>query len=294
MSDDHSQPFALNAPAKINLTLDMVGRRADGYHLLRSVMQTVDLCDTVTLMCGGEGIRLTLSDDTLPADERNTAWKAAALFYEATELPPSVDILIEKRIPQQAGLAGGSTDAAAVLRGLNELYDYPLTDAVLLMLAEKIGADVPFCLVGGTCMCEGIGEKLTPLNDLPPVWLVIVKPPVGVSTGAAYAAVDSQNLPLHTEQEERLLAGLAGGDAAAVAGNLFNVFDEALALPETGEIKAAMAPYAPLGHVMTGSGSAVFGFFEKEEQALACAEALETEHEWETFVCRPTRAFPKN
>ena len=294
MSDDHSQPFALDAPAKINLTLDMVGRRADGYHLLRSVMQTVDLCDTVTLMCGGEGIRLTLSDDTLPADERNTAWKAAALFYEATELPPSVDILIEKRIPQQAGLAGGSTDAAAVLRGLNELYDYPLTDAVQLMLAEKIGADVPFCLVGGTCMCEGIGEKLTPLNDLPPVWLVIVKPPVGVSTGAAYAAVDSQNLPLHTEQEERLLAGLAGGDAAAVAGNLFNVFDEALALPETGEIKAVMAPYAPLGHVMTGSGSAVFGFFEKEEQAIACAEALETEHEWETFVCRPTRAFPKN
>lgn len=294
MNDDHSRPCAFDAPAKINLTLDMTGRRADGYHLLRTVMQTVDLCDTVTLMPGEDGIRLTLSDETLPADERNTAWKAAALFYEASELTPAVDILIEKRIPQQAGMAGGSADAAAVLRGLNELYDYPLTESVLLMLAEKIGADVPFCVVGGTQLAEGIGEVLTPLSDLPPMGIAVIKPPVGVSTAAAYAAVDSQNLPLHTEKEQGLLSALEAGDAAGVAANLFNVFDDALALPEVAEVKSAVAAFAPLGCQMTGSGSAVFALFSSEEAATACADALATEHpEWETFVCRPTKAFSK-
>ena len=294
MNDDHSRPCAFDAPAKINLTLDMTGRRADGYHLLRTVMQTVDLCDTVTLMPGEDGIRLTLSDETLPADERNTAWKAAALFYEAAELTPAVDILIEKRIPQQAGMAGGSADAAAVLRGLNELYDYPLTESVLLMLAEKIGADVPFCVVGGTQLAEGIGEVLTPLSDLPPMGIAVIKPPVGVSTAAAYAAVDSQNLPLHPEKEQGLLSALEAGDAAGVAANLFNVFDDALALPEVAEVKSAVAAFAPLGCQMTGSGSAVFALFSTEEAATACADALATEHpKWETFVCRPTKAFSK-
>lgn len=285
MSDDIGRPCAFDAPAKINLTLDITGRRPDGYHLLRSVMQTVDLCDTVTLIPGGEGIRLTVSDETLPSDERNTAWKAAALFYEAAELEPAVDILIEKRIPQQAGMAGGSADAAAVLRGLNRLYDRPLTDSVLLMLAEKIGADVPFCLLGGTMLAEGIGEELTALPDLPPVWITVVKPAVGVSTAAAYAAVDSAAIPLHTEKEAALLAALREGDVSRVAGNVFNVFEDALALPEVGEVKAALAAFEPLGCQMTGSGSAVFALFESESRATEAAAALETLGE--TFVCRP-------
>ena len=285
MTDDIGRPCAIDAPAKINLTLDITGRRADGYHLLRSVMQTVDLCDTVTLIPGGEGIRLTVSDETLPADERNTAWKAAALFYEAAELTPAVDILIEKRIPQQAGMAGGSADAAAVLRGLNKLYDRPLTDSVLLILGEKIGADVPFCLLGGTMLAEGIGEELTALPTLPPVWITVVKPDVGVSTAAAYAAVDSADIPLHTERETALLAALRGGDVAGVAANVFNVFEDALALPEVAEVKAALAAFAPLGCQMTGSGSAVFAMFDSEDRATEAATALEALGA--TFVCRP-------
>lgn len=285
MSDDIGRSCAVDAPAKINLTLDITGRRADGYHLLRTVMQTVDLCDTVTLIVGGEGIRLTVSDDAVPADERNTAWKAAALFYEAAEIQPAVDILIEKRIPQQAGMAGGSADAAAVLRGLNYLYGEPLTESVLVMLAEKVGADVPFCVLGGTTLATGIGEELTPLPAMPPVWITVVKPEIGVSTGEAYAAVDSAALPLHAQREERLLAAVAAGDAAAVGANLFNVFDEALSLPAVALIKAAMAAYRPLGCQMTGSGSAVFALFDSEEQAQAAADGLTAMGE--TFVCRP-------
>ncbi|MBQ3132793.1 MAG: 4-(cytidine 5'-diphospho)-2-C-methyl-D-erythritol kinase [Clostridia bacterium] len=288
MSDDIGRSCAIDAPAKINLTLDITGRRADGYHLLRTVMQTVDLCDTVTLITGGEGIRLTLSDADLPADERNTAWKAAALFYEAAEIDPAVDILIEKRIPQQAGMAGGSADAAAVLRGLNALYDEPLTESVLVMLAEKIGADVPFCVLGGTMLATGIGEELSPLPAMPPVWITVVKPPVGVSTADAYAAVDSAEPVLHSESEDALLAALAAGDAAGVGAHLFNVFDDALAIPAVALVKAAMAAYRPLGCQMTGSGSAVFALFDSEEQAQEAADGLATLGE--TFVCRPIGA----
>jgi 4-diphosphocytidyl-2-C-methyl-D-erythritol kinase len=286
MSDEIGRPYAVDAPAKINLTLDIVGTRADGYHLLRTVMQTVDLCDTVTLVLGGDGIRLTVSDETLPADERNTAWKAAALFYEASELPPSVDILVEKRIPQQAGLAGGSADAAAVLRGLNDLYDRPLTDSVLLMLAEKIGADVPFCLLGGTMFAEGIGEQLTPLPPLTNAWITVVKPPVGISTAAAYAAVDRAATPPHTDHEQALLAACSAGDLSAVGKHLFNAFEEALAIPEVTAVSAALRAFAPLGVCMSGSGSAVYALFETEEAASAAADGLSALGE--TFVCSPT------
>ena len=275
--------------AKINLTLHVTGIRPDGYHEIRSVMHTIDLCDTVTLTAQESGITLSLSDPTLPTDEKNTAFAAAQRFLSLPGCPlGGVAIHVEKRIPQQAGLAGGSADAAAVLRGLNRMCGGRLSTDELCALGTRVGADVPFCTVGGAALACGIGEQLSALPTLPPrTVLVVCKPPVGVSTKAAYAAVDA--VPLRPEadgEEERaVIAGLRSGDLAAVGAHISNVFERALALPEVEEICAAAEVFSPCGVRMSGSGSAVYALFEEEEAAAACAAALR--RYGETFLCRP-------
>ncbi len=275
------------APAKLNLTLDIAGRRADGYHEIRTVMQTIDLCDEVTLCPQpGGGLRLTLSDPSLPADGRNTAWKAAEYFLERTGLScPGLSIHVKKRIPQQAGLAGGSADAAAVLRGLNRLFAAGLSAQELRDIGGRVGADVPFCVEGGTVLATGIGEQLLPLPPLRDVWVVVAKPPVGVSTKAAYEAVDTASAYLTRPQETRMIETLSAGDTALVGALLCNVFEQALALPEVAGLRRQLAPFSPLGCAMTGSGSAVFALFADEADAHACAAALSSSAQ--SFVCRP-------
>ena len=282
--------LTLSAPAKINLTLDVVGKREDEYHLIRTVMQTVTLSDTVTVTRVDEpGIFLRLSDKNLPTDRRNTAYAAAKAFWNA--LPEAqrvggIDIYIDKKIPQQAGLAGGSADAAAVLRGLNRLWDDPFSTDALCAFAVSIGADVPFCVRGGAALATGIGEVLEPVKSLPDdLFAVVCKPAISVSTAEAYKAVDTFEGERKLSDEVGLIAALEAGDVAAVGAKLYNVFEDVLNLPEVAAICEKMREFAPLGCQMSGSGSAVFSLFTSETDARACREAL---RDFGTvYLCRP-------
>ncbi len=263
----------VDAPAKINLTLNIEGVREDGYHLLSSVFQAISLSDVVTLETVEQsGIELMLSDPLLPCDERNTAYRAAKQFFDHTGIAPSVHIHVEKRIPQQAGLGGGSSDAAGVLVGLNALYDAGLSTQTLCMLGERVGADVPFCIVGATAMVTGIGECIEPITPLAPCYLVVAKPQVGVSTAQAYRAVDSvATIPA---DQAAMCNAIACGNLSVVGSLLSNAFEQALAIPEVEDVLARMRACAPLGCMMSGSGSAVFAMFDDEQSARDCAHSL--------------------
>ncbi len=273
------------APAKLNLSLDVVGVREDGYHLLRTVMQAIDWCDEVSvafaddyeihLSCGGG----------IPADERNTAYRAAALFRQHTERQEGYVIEVTKHVPSQAGMGGGSSDAAAVLLALNELTGAAVPQEELLALAARIGADVPFCLLGGTALATGIGTDLSPLPPLPPCYFVVVRPEAGVSTPEAYRRLDSAPTLLHPDVDAMCVA-LARGDLRSVAATVGNSFEAPMALPDTAAICARMREYGAMAAALTGSGSAVFGMFEENETAARCAAALAEAYPC-TRVCRP-------
>lgn len=282
------------APAKINLTLDITGRREDGYHLIHTIMQAVDYTDEVRVsLREAGGIRLTVSDPTLPADARNTAYRAAAAFLATVDLEealPGVDIHVTKRIPMEAGLAGGSADAAAVLTALNWLTDAHMTAEELCEIGQTVGADVPFCILGGAAAATGIGTILSPLPFLPACWLVIAKPDCGVSTAEAYRLVDGADIP-HRPHQFAMTDALCGGDLEAAGRELCNVFEYALDLPEVRDIKAVMRRHGTLGCQMTGSGSAVFGLFSDKGDARRCADALR-EGGVSVHVCRPCESGP--
>ena len=278
----------VEAPAKINLTLDVVGRRDDGYHLVETVMQAVDLCDRVTVRRTDKpgAVSLLCDDARVPDRPDNTAVRAAAAFFAACGLPnPGVEIGLRKRIPLQAGLAGGSADAAGTLVALDRLMDTRMTAAELCAVAETVGADVPFCVLGAAAYAEGIGTILTPLPSLPDCAVVIAKPLDGVSTAEAYRLVDRAALTRRPHTGAAVDA-VCAGDLAAVAHGLCNVFEEALALPEVAAIGQVMREHGTLGCRMTGSGSAVFGLFDNEEAARRCAAALRRDYD-EVFQCRP-------
>ncbi len=278
----------VEAPAKINLTLDVVGRRDDGYHLVETVMQAVDLCDRVTVRRTDKpgAVSLLCDDARVPDGPDNTAVRAAAAFFAACGLPnPGVEIGLRKRIPLQAGLAGGSADAAGTLVALDRLMDTRMTAAELCAVAETVGADVPFCVLGAAAYAEGIGTILTPLPSLPDCAVVIAKPLDGVSTAEAYRLVDRAALTRRPHTGAAVDA-VCAGDLAAVAHGLCNVFEEALALPEVAAIGQVMREHGTLGCRMTGSGSAVFGLFDNEEAARRCAAALRRDYD-EVFQCRP-------
>ncbi len=273
------------APAKINLTLDVVGRRADGYHLLRSVMQTVSLYDTVTVTSTENTTIDLICDGGIPADMSNTAYKAAALFRETVGYSGGVAITVEKTIPSQAGLAGGSSDAAAVLVALNELTGAGLTVEQLCELGGRIGADVPLCIHGGTVLCTGIGTQLSPLPPLPPCAVVIVKPRGGVSTPEAYRLLDNASV-LHHPDTDGMCRALAQRDLQGVAACVGNSFEQPLALPFTADIRDRLTDGGALASALSGSGSAVFGLFTDVESATVAARSLR-EYYPNTVVCRP-------
>ena len=263
----------IKTAAKINLSLDVTGKLPNGYHAIESVFQTVGLYDEVSVELTDKGIELSCEvpeefsgADPIPCDERNIAYKAAKLFFDENGMDCGCRIHIKKGIPSQAGMGGGSTDAAAVLYCLGRLTGKSVSKP------EKLGADVPFFLTGGTAYVEGIGEKITPIADYSGRTLVIAKGTEGVSTAEAYRNIDSLEAPLHPETKKLVEAINNSPDTAyKYFGNLF---EQAVELPEVSDIKSSMLKYCAQRAAMTGSGSAVFGIFTDPAQAVICAEKL--------------------
>ena len=269
------------AYAKVNLTLAVGEKRPDGYHEVVSVMQRVSLHDTLTAEQTQEGITLTCSDPALPSGEENLAHRAASLFFRETGIAGGAAMTLEKRIPSQAGLGGGSSDAASALLALRKLYAPALPDTELETMAAALGSDVPFFIHGGTQLATGRGEVLSPLPPLTDGWFVIVKPTESFSTPAMYRRLD--NLPPACTPP---IPPLQGGLPALAAG-LFNRFEAAIpAGSAVWDIKAQLAAYGALASLLSGSGSAVFGLFDTETAARAAVEALRPA--WpEIFLARP-------
>lgn len=260
--------------AKVNLTLDVLGKREDGYHDLSSVMQTISLRDDVEIDVGtGAPWRLLCTREDIPTDETNLAWKAAKVFCENLKIDPNgIEIRIVKRIPSEAGLGGGSADAAAVLRALNRHYNSPLSILALAELGAQVGSDVPFCVLCGTAMVEGRGERLRKLPNLPECVFVVCKPEFSASTPELYKKLDSTAIAKRPDQRA-MESALLAGDIGAVAENLCNVFDPVVTAEhlELNYIKSIFNSYGALGMQMTGSGSAVFAIMPSFEfAAVAC------------------------
>ena len=273
------------APAKLNLALDVIGRREDGYHLVSTVMQTIDWCDTVTVDFADDGALHLSCDGGIPADERNIAYRAAVLFRQHTGSAQGFVIDVKKSVPSQAGMAGGSADGAAVLRALNRLTGEPLSQETLVAISAALGADVPFCISGGTALATGIGTELSPLPPLPDCCFVVVKPEGGVSTPEAYRLLDSAPTLLHPDVDG-VCAALHAGDLTQLIPCMGNSFEAPLALPHTDAIVAALRKGGAEAALLTGSGSAVFGLFTDETAAKRTAEALRQTYP-ETRVCKP-------
>lgn len=256
----------MTAPAKINLTLDVTGKRSDGYHTLDSVMQSISLCDTVEISANSSGlITVDCTDKSVPCGdtaEKNISYKAAAAFYSYTEISDiGIHISIEKHIPLEAGLGGGSSDGAAVIVGMNKLYGTNLSDKQLCEIGLNVGADVPFCIVGGTKLCRGIGEDISPAPPLKDCFIVIGKGSSGISTREAYEKIDSLNRP------ERLNSGLYDGSLSSLAKAGGNIFERVTDNSDVSEIKRINAECGAAYTAMSGSGSAVFGLYRGRADA---------------------------
>lgn len=264
------------APAKLNLGLDVIGMRADGYHLLESVFQTISIYDRITVsLTNTPEIIIQCTDHNVPCDETNIAWQAAKRFCDAAGLSCGVTIELEKHIPMQAGMGGGSTDAAATLLALQELTDSSLSQEQLCEIAVKLGADVPFFLCGGTAYATGIGEKLEPLPPLHVQHLVLAKGTQGVSTAEAYRKIDALENPVHPPVQQLRKAIAQKKPLAEIAPLCGNLFESVVSLPEITQIRRTMLEHGALCSVMTGSGAAVFGIFDARESALLVYEALQ-------------------
>ena len=273
----------VHAPAKINLTLDIVGTREDGYHLLESIFQSVSIYDTVVAE-KAESITLDAPACDCPV-EKNTAYKAAVAFFKATGIEGGVHLTLHKRIPTQAGMGGGSADAAGVLVALDALYETHLSKERLCEIGLTVGADVPFCVMGGTAFVTGIGEGLQPLPPLPDCYIVVAQPHQGISTKEAYAAVDTAQI-LARPDHAAAIAALEAGDLAGVCRQAINVFESATDLKGVQDIRRRMQEYNPLCSQMTGSGSCVFAIFDDRLAAMDCQMDLQQEYDT-AFVCRP-------
>lgn len=264
------------AYAKINLGLDVLKRRPDGYHEVRMVMQTIDLYDEITVWkTQGEELLLTCDMAGLPLDQRNLAYRAAALLREVFSVGGGLRIDIKKRIPAAAGMAGGSSDAAAVLRAVNRLYGLGLDNAQLATYGVRLGADVPYCVYGGTMLAEGIGEKLTALAPAPACGVLVAKPDTDVSTKFVYENLHADKLEVHPDIDG-LMKALAAQDISAAAGKLSNVLETVTvpAYPVIGSLKEMMKEQGALNALMSGSGPTVFGLFFNKADGQAAYEAV--------------------
>lgn len=282
--------YVTKAYAKINLNLDITGIRDDGYHMVAMVMQQIDLYDWVSVSPAQKGIELGISLEGLPTNEKNIAYRAARLLIELfPDKIKGVKIYIHKYIPIAAGMAGGSTDAAAVLTGMNEVFELGLSTNELCEIGLKLGADVPFCIRGGTYLAEGIGELLTKIQTMPDCFLVIAKPNFGISTKDAYREYDSLSDVIHPDMEA-MLTGLRCQDLTKISSALENVLEQVAVKshPIISEIISKMKELGAIGARMTGSGPTVFGIFDDESKAVKCRQLLyEMRFGKQIFVVRP-------
>lgn len=283
---------AVNAYAKLNLTLDILRRREDGYHDLCMVMQSISLHDRIVLRTTESGgITLSCGATYLPAGRGNLAFRAAEAFFQATgQRNPGLHIDMEKTIPVCAGMAGGSSDAAAVLRGLRQLYAPEMAIEDLCRIGAQVGSDVPYCVFGGTALAEGRGEILTRLPPMPACWAVICKPPFGLSTPELFGCVQAKKLTRHPDTRG-MLRSLAQGDLTGILHRIYNVFEEVLPekYSEVFAIKDQLLDLGAGSAAMTGSGPTVFGLFPAKETAEAAFHALK-ERYGQTYLAEMVNA----
>lgn len=260
--------YEIRAYAKINLSLDVTGRLENGYHLVKMIMQTVGIFDELRFEKTEDEIAMTADSGELPGVQDNLIYKAVSLVKEIYGISGGVKVSLKKNIPVAAGMAGGSTDAAAALKAMNKLYGLGLSLGELQELGVKLGADIPYCLLGGTALAEGIGEILTPLPPVPKAVLLVAKPAISVSTKEVYQELDSHEIPSHPDVEG-MLSAIRGGDLAGITKRLGNVLETVTVgrYPVIGRIKSRMLECGARGSLMSGSGPTVFGIFDSVSDA---------------------------
>ena len=273
----------IKAYSKINLTLDIVGKKENGYHLLKTIMQSLELADEVSVELTDKEITVETSLKYLPNDNSNIAYKAAVAFFDHFGLDCGAKIYIKKNIPVSAGMAGGSTDGAAVIKALNELTDIKADINTLIKIGERVGADVPFCIVGGTVLCEGIGEILTPLKSMKNCPVLIAKPDFPVSTVEIFKKVKINEMKHHPDTEGAIKA-IESGNVYDLSKRMYNVLEEITATdkPIIKEIENVMLDNKAMCSLMTGSGPTVFGLFENASDAQKAEKELE---KFNIFTC---------
>lgn len=266
--------LVVKCPAKINLSLDVIGEREDGYHLLRMIMQSVELFDDITIHKNSEKINVHCSREDVPSGEDNICYKAAKIMFDEFKIDDGIDIFIQKNIPAAAGLAGGSTDAAGVIHSINKLYELKLSLQDMMKIGLKVGADVPYCLLAKTSLSEGIGEILTPLVPFE-AWCVIAKPNISVSTKDVYGKIKADEILRHPDIE-KLIEYIEKRDVGSLSESMVNVLETVTIkeYPIIFEIKNIMNEFNALGSLMSGSGPSVFGIFEDRPSAEKCYNRL--------------------
>lgn len=276
----------IKAYAKINIALDIVGKRDDGYHLLRMIMQSIDLYDTIEINKVNSGINLKCNKHYVPTDERNLAYKAAKIFMETYSIGSGVEIELIKHIPVSAGLAGGSTDAAGVLKLMNKMFNINASEEELKALGLKLGADVPYCISGGTALCEGVGEKITQLKGFKDKILVLIKPPFGVSTKEVYKSFDLTKVIFHP-RIEALIEAMGNDDLYFVANNMKNLLENVTLRRHRVlmNIKEEVKIEGSIGTMMSGSGPTVFAFFDDMLKAQVCYDNMKKKYK-DVFITR--------
>jgi len=276
----------VKAYAKINLSLDIVGKRKDGYHLLEMIMQTIDVYDEITVEKQEKDINVRCNKTYVPTDERNLAYKAAKLFIEKYKINSGVDIFIKKNIPVCAGLAGGSTDGAGVLKLMNRLFEINASDEELMEIGLQLGADVPYCIKGGTCLCEGIGEKVTELPRFKDKIVVLVKPPFGVSTKTVYQEFNLEKSKIHPNTD-KLIEAMANDDLNFVAKNMKNLLENVTLKKHKVliGIKEEFRYQGAVGTMMSGSGPTIFALFEDMQKAQKSFEKMKQKYQ-DVYITR--------
>lgn len=276
----------IKAYAKVNISLDIVGKREDGYHILEMIMQTIDLYDEINIEKQKKDITIKCNKPYVPTDERNLAYRAAKLFMEKYNIDSGVNINIKKNIPVSAGLAGGSTDGAAVLKLMNKLFEINASDEELMEIGLKLGADVPYCIKGGTALCKGIGEEVTKLKDFKDKILVLVKPPFGVSTKSVYQEFDLGKVRSHPNTET-LIKAIESNDLKLVSNNMKNLLENVTLRKHKVliNIKEEMKNTGAIAAMMSGSGPTVFAFFDDMLKAQKCFEKMKLKYN-DVFITR--------
>lgn len=267
--------YDIKAYAKINLGLDVVKRLPNGYHQVKMVMQTVGIYDELFLERTESGILVTTDSGELPTDENNLIYKAAKLMQEKFGISEGIRIHLRKNIPIAAGMAGGSTDAAATMKGMSRLFGLELEPQELMDAGVAIGADVPYCIMGGTALAEGIGEKLTPLDMAPDCFVLVAKPDISVSTKYVYEHLDAAGIECHPDIDG-MVAAIEAGSLQGILDRMENVLETVTipAYPVIADIKSRMRELGAVGSLMSGSGPTVFGIFLEERAAQAASEQL--------------------